>query len=426
MRRYGSWMATLLLGCALSVPSAAKNQGLPVEVDYLADLRFTATDFKTTSLAPAAQFRGAPSETFQATAVVTAATSIAGFELTGQLRGIGSVENDGPDHSLTVDEMFVERPVSDHLFVFAGRRNLAFGQAFGVSPTDVFLDPLQEDRSLNEARRRREIEGIDMVGFEAFVAQNASLLAFVAPAWEGFNQDHAIRALTALDLLWPGFEVTITFQAFWDDRPGIGWLMSKTLGNAVILYVEGTARQGRDRRTVVRSGAAMLAQFDVLPKDENDLRASVTLGSGYTFERGLSINLEYYRNGDGYSDREWAVLDDLISRNATHFDAGLFNGLPSQNLQILNDELRLFALRRNYLFARLFDANPIGVSVSGELTVFHNLDDGSGVVSTRLETDIKDRVTIGFLGSATYGGSHTEFGLRPTNYRGVAYVTVHF
>lgn len=419
-----------VVGSGIATPPAAFAQETSVRWSALLDLRHGERDREVTRLAPRKGFVGQPRRESSATAVLSGEVAQGAFTLQGQARAFErSNSSDWSDSDLEVDEFFVESQLTERAFAFVGRRNLAFGQAYGFSPADVFLDPRAEEQSLNETRRRRELRGQDLVGVEAFVSDNATLLAFVAPANGTLNRRQPDRFLVSANLVFPEWDMDATLLAFDDEREGVAWSTSAAVGQALVVYVDGALRRGRDRSTVEPVGPPAQGSFRVVPRDEEQLQMSMTAGGGYTFGSGVSVNLEYFRNADGYTSAEWSTIEDLIRLNAANFNARAFGGgaLPEGNLKRLNAVLDVLLTRQNYAFGRVAAPEPwLWKGFSAELTVLQNLDDASGLLSTRLEQDFRQRFTLGAHASFQYGDSTSEFGLRPAAAHATFYATLRF
>ena len=142
---------------------------------------------------------------------------------------------------LYVDELHAEYAVTPEHFLYAGRRHIVHGRSLGVNPLDVALDPLDLDRSKDTNRRRGEIEGQDMVGFESLLDDRLTLTGYWTPGE---------RTVLAGTLTVPEWKSDFTALVFDDERPGAGLSVSRTLGDAAVGYMDVTVRRGRDRAVI--------------------------------------------------------------------------------------------------------------------------------------------------------------------------------
>lgn len=167
------------------------------------------------------------------------------FTMNSQVRFI---YEDQEGHDVEFDEMYGEYSISDDLFLFAGRRNIVFGQSYGINPVDIFSDYNRIDNMLNENRKRVEYLGQDMIGFESYHSRNATLTGYLA---QDESTDHMDKGLFAHTTSFPDSNSDLTLLAFKDDQSGLGLSYTKTLTDSALLYLDTVFRQGRDRSEVV-------------------------------------------------------------------------------------------------------------------------------------------------------------------------------
>ena len=321
---------------------------------------------------------------------------------------------------LHVDELHAEYAATHEHFLFAGRRHIVHGRALGVNPLDIAVDPLDLDQALDTQRRRAEIKGQDMLGFESLPGDRFTLTGYWAPGE---------RVLLAGAFTMPRWNADLTVLAFDDDeRPGAGLSMSRTLGEALLAYADVAVRRGRDR-TVIRSDRgpdSAPGAFLVEAGDASRFFAQSSVGLGYTLEVGATFNLEYYFDANGYSDREWGQVTGLIADNDGNRGDVRLRELATGNLLLLSGQLRRLTLRRHYGFFRAHHPGLFGRDLAAEMSVFHNLEDRTGSLGLRLEHELGPNVLVGIEGRWLYGGDLDEFALRTGKRSGSVHITVNF
>ena len=320
---------------------------------------------------------------------------------------------------LHMDELHAEYAATPEHFLYAGRRHIVHGRSLGLNPLDVALEPLDLDRSKDTNRRRSEIEGQDMIGFESLLDDRFTLTGYWTPGE---------RALLAGAFTLPEWRSDLTAVVLDDARPGAGLSFSQTLGEAVLAYADIAVRRGRDRMVIGadrRSGADPGA-FLTEEGDDSRLFAQSSIGIGYTLESGTTFNLEYYFDENGYSTGEWDEIVDLIAENDAARTDERLGELPTGNLLQLAAQLDRFTLRRHYGFFRAQHPALFGRDLAVEMTIFHNLADHSGSVGLRLEHGMGPNLLLGIEGRNLYGEDLDEFALRTEGVSGSVYVTVHF
>ena len=353
-------------------------------------------------------------------------TTVAGLEawkgpvaVAGQLRVRNAPGEGERTARLHVDELYAEYALTPEHFLYAGRRNIVHGRSLGVNPLDVAVDPIELDRSKDTGRRRSEIEGQDMLGFESLLGGRFTLAGYWTPGE---------RTLLAGVFTLPEWKSDLTLLAFDDERPGVGLSFSRTFGEAVLVYADAVVRRGRDRPALRadRGPGADPGTFLAEAGDRGRLFPRTSLGASYTLESGASFNLEHYFDANGYSSGEWDEITGLIAENDANRRAGRFGGLPDGNLLRLNGQLGRFTLRRHYGLLRAHHPRLFGLDLAAEMNVFHGLADSSGSVGLRLERGMGPNLVVGIEGRYLYGEDLDEFALRTARLSGSIHVTVHF
>ena len=386
----------------------------------LVDFRVHARDDGATRLVPEPERIGVDPHLSSVTAVAGLEAWKGPIGVTGAGRLFARTARQGVDRvRLHVDELYAEYAASPEHFLFAGRRHIVHGHAFGVNPLDFALDAADLDRSKNSTRRRSEIEGQDMLGFESLLDDRLSLIGYWTPGES---------ALLAGAFTLPEWRSDVTALVLDDERPGAGLSFSRTLGDAVLAYADIAVRRGRDR-TVIRADRGSNAApgtFVAGGRDDSRLFAQSSIGAGYTLGSGATFNLEYHFDANGHSSGEWDEITDLIVENDTARREERFGELPTGNLLRLSARLNQLTLRRHYGFLRVRYPGLFGRNVTAEMTVLHGLADHSGSMSLRLEREMGPNLYIGVEGRHLYGEDLDEFALRPVKTSGSVHVTVQF
>ena len=409
----------LLVAAALAAAAPAGAEPWSWSLDGLVDVRARGRQDNATKLVPAPERIGLDTR-------VLSVTTVAGLEawrgpvaVAGQLRARNAPGEGGRTARLHVDELYAEYALTPEHFLHAGRRHLVHGRSLGVNPLDVAVDPVELDRSKDTDRRRNEIEGQDMLGFESLLGERFTLSGHWTPGE---------RTLLAGVFTLPEWKSDLTALVFDDERPGAGLSFSRTLGEAVLLYGDAVVRRGRDRPVIRadRGPGADPGAFLIAAGDRGRLFPRSSIGASYTLESGAGFNLEHYFDANGYTSGEWDEITGLIAGNDANRRAGRFGGLPEGNLLRLGGQLGRFTLRRHYGLLRAHHPRLFGLDLAAEMNVFHGLADRSGSVGLRLERGMGPSLVVGVEGRYLYGDDLDEFALRTARLSGSVHVTVHF
>ena len=320
---------------------------------------------------------------------------------------------------LLVDELHAEYAVTPEHFLYAGRRHIVHGRSLGVNPLDVALDPLEQDQAKDTERRRSEIRGQDMLGFESLLGDRFTLTGYWTPGE---------RALLAGSFTLAERKSDLTTLVFGDERPGAGLSLSHTLDEGLLAYADVAVRRGRDRLVIRADRKPGVVPGTFLTEEDGASRlfAQSSVGTSYTLDSGATFNLEYYFDANGYSTGEWGEISDLIVENDGNRADERLRGSATGNLLWLSAELHQLTLRRNYGFFRAQHPGLFGQDLAAAMLVLHNLTDHSGRLGLRLEREIGPNLFLGVEGRYFYGNHLDEFALRTSRLAGSVHVTVNF
>ena len=75
------------------------------------------------------------------------------------------------------DEAYTETLLGESLFLYAGRRILSYGQAYGLNPADILDDPLAKNQIFPSDQARSNVEGTDLIGADLLFWQRIQPVA---------------------------------------------------------------------------------------------------------------------------------------------------------------------------------------------------------------------------------------------------------
>jgi hypothetical protein len=288
--------------------------------------------------------------------------------------------SDVGETSAYVDELYWEHRFSPSSFTFLGRRKIVNGVAIGRNPSDFFNQSKTQDRTLNDEDRRAETEGDNIVGGSYFGRSYSIPSLLAAPA----GDSKRIRAMLQVNSNLNSLSTDVSFIAYYADRPSQGMNLSTVLGENTTIYTETALRKGRDRqRPVLSVNDVVIDAVD----DTNRWIADVVVGGQYTTGIGITLTAEYWRNNNGFSDKEYV---------------GIANSLTSGqgNPRLAGSLLSTPGLRKNSAFVRIGDIQLLD-TLKGEITWIRNMDDSSNFLRGAVNWDIgkADSFRIGLIGS---------------------------
>ena len=335
-------------------------------------------------------------------------------------------ESEDRESENSVDEAYIEAQLGDSVFAYAGRRILVYGQSYGLNPADILRDPLAENSTFSATLARGMNQGADLAGVDILDDFGGTFSFIYIADYDNprLNLTEDIATLRYAGFLANG-GADYSAALIGGAREGVVLSFSQGLGDASVLYMDGTLRRGREKRAI--SGTSPQGHLLPLPRDTKDLHPFATLGLGHFFETGWSLNVELSHDAGGYSDAEWGQITSALNTITPPQSA-----IEGRALGQLNGVLNHYTLRQNYTFLRLAhddlfgDALFLDSRVSGAATLLYGLDDDSGNLGVRLETSLADHITTGLHFTRTFGSKNDAFKLRPENSAVALYMTMPF
>lgn len=337
------------------------------------------------------------------------------LKLVTKLRPTVEIRPAETDFTLPVDDLYMDANLFQRAFLTLGVKNYREGVGLSFNPTDFLAEAKEQDFSKREEERRADRAGNLVAGVDVFF-KNFTLSALVVPHVLDL-QDGETRALFKVSVLFEAAKLDSSVLYFLADRPGVGFHLSKTVGQQLELHAEAAGRWGSPRKQVRKTQEAIdtvrPALFEIRdPPDRDKVFAELVVGGNYTFSDGTNIISEYYFVQDGYTGRQWDRVLELVEFSRSRFLAGVFGDLPRSNLLRANELLTFRRLRQHYLFFRFHNAKffeQFDTSVSFLL----NAEDRSFAVAPIIDFVGLKNFRLGINATILEGGRDSEFGLAP-------------
>lgn len=232
-----------------------------------------------------------------------------------------------------------------------------------------------------------------------------------------FRQSVAIRTQFSTDRASGGIISSIRSSSkkwsnldFRDDATSLGVYAQFTLNDAILLYTDIGVRNHLPGFYPKYIDSLSVWSFDATYLNSSKYFGNGVLGFSYTFPFGATVNLEYYRNQEGYNKQQNTKLKKIID------DAGKLIQSPDDMMQSyggflysqLND-LKLRTRSKNYIFCQysqreLFD----GFSVVLRSTV--NIVDGSFQVNPIITYYATKKIRFELVNPVEFGSKNSEYG----------------
>jgi len=331
-----------------------------------------------------------------------------------QTRPTYFLEQDNDDLDFFTDDAYLDLGLRENYFFYIGKRNLRDVVAYGENPTDFMGENKEVDFTKREEERRVEREGNYVVGAEAFL-KNITLSAAYAPHIDD-EQEENDRLLLRGNFFAESINTDMSLHFFEGDIPGVGFDISSTVSDNLVLHTENAFRWGSKRKEITLLNACScttLRTYDVTDPDDEKVYPHIVVGGSYTFGDGTNVILEYVYNGDGYNDSEWDEIFEFISyhedeyRNGSEQLKGAATGILATDA---TDIFQVREMRKNYIFFRLSNSTLIQ-NVDGQLVFILNADDMSFLTFPSIDYKARDNFVVGLSATLYTGDDDSEFGM---------------
>ncbi len=310
-------------------------------------------------------------------------------------------------------EAFVSLKPSLSLHLDVGKQRMRWGKGYAWNPVAFF------DRPKNPNDPELALEGLAVFSMEYIqsfpgVLKTITLTPVLLPVYDHINSDYGeLNALNfggKIYLLLYDTDIDFMFLAG-ESVPGrVGVDISRNLASNIELHGE-LAYVPDDKKNVLgRDGS--LAQ-------KTYASTSYLLGMRYLTQRNLTLILEYYRNGQGYTSDE---MGDFYFNVEQAYQSYLSTGDESPLLSLAGaagQAFRTFAPMQDYIFIRASQKEPWDILylIPSFFGIF-NLSDNSFSLTPEVLynpiTNLELRARATFLvgkGGSEYGEKQNDFRL---------------
>ena len=215
-----------------------------------------------------------------------------------------------PDYNYSIRELSYDLSLTDNLDMTVGRKILKWGPGYAFNPTGV-VEPQRSPSDPSD--RLGQNVGRTLISVNAFLGKSSLTLVYLNDAqfqsgnFHWGEHDYALRAYTFLN----GLDLSGILHYRQGDRLEVGTNWSYVVGENLGLHGEFLAKKGSstlyheilwsDNPDQIFSSDPYTVRFN----NSNEIFYKLLLGEQYTFEDGVNIALEYYRNMEGLSTSEW-------------------------------------------------------------------------------------------------------------------------
>lgn len=346
---------------------------------------------------------------------------------------IGFYEEDVHKTEAFFQESFLEWINEEKTIVLnAGRVQLEWGSGYHWNPTQVLLPYAQDPQNDFE-----EDTGVGMFLAEYSISRVTSTL--LVGQYSGKTEhENPVQYAAKFSFNFDPWEIALVHHQATEVFPTYGLSFTGLLTDSLELHGEWTTTQKRDRKRptlmnpmrLLRSGFTIPGQYDYLEDEQKSYTKSL-IGLQYTLLDDMSLIVEYYDNGHGYSDDEWKTIEMGVN-SALHngaWDNRAFNsergnpyeGFLKNTMEIIDQD----DVRQHYLFVRL-ETGVFKEIWQWEQVAIANLDDQSQVHRSKLKLLWDSSLEMSLRHTIFQGEELSEFGLIPYAHKSTFEITKYF
>lgn len=321
------------------------------------------------------------------------------------LRGTASQDEVAWEDGADVYAAFASIKASPRVTFELGKKTFKWGKGYAWNPV-AFIDRPKDPEDPEEAMEGFAAAGADLVRSMSGPLRTAALTAVVLPVWQGINEDFGAAGYTnfaaRLYLLYRDTDVDLVYYTGDSRSSRYGFAIAKNLAPNFEVHGEFAHTPAQRQRALTKSGGLALRQVS---------DTSFLAGLRYLSERDVTSIVEYYHNGDGYSEDELSRFFRFVEEGENLYQASGGDALLDERATVARGGYAVPQAGRNYLYARITVKEPWDVLYfSPALTGILNLDDQSYSAGPELLftgfTNFELRARFILLN----GGSLTEYG----------------
>lgn len=294
----------------------------------------------------------------------------------------------------------------------AGKRVFKWGKGYAWNPV-AFIDRPKDPNNPEEALEGFIGADFDLIRSFSGPLRTMALTGVIVPVWQDVNEDFGARnninLAAKLYLLYLDTDLDLLFYTGNSRSTRYGFSFSRNLATNLEIHGEIAHVPGQQQKILEPDGS-------VAARTVSD--TSYLLGLRYLTENDVTTIVEYYHNGDGYTEEE---LHRFLQTAVDGYEQYLIseNDLLLQKAAGLNESgYGKPQPGRNYLYTRASIKEPFDILYfTPSLTAIINLDDKSYSLSPELLytgiTNVELRLKFFWLN----GDYFSEYGEKPNQNR---------
>jgi hypothetical protein len=316
------------------------------------------------------------------------------------------------DDSADVYAAYASIKASPRFTFDLGKKVFKWGKGYAWNPV-AFIDRPKDPEDPEESMEGFIGAGADLVRSMEGPLRTAALTAVVLPVWLGVNEDFGVSGYinfaAKLYLLYRDTDIDFVYFTGDSRSTRYGIDISKNLAANFEIHAEVAHTPSTRQNVLTESGGLTLREVS---------DTSYLAGLRYLSERDVTTIVEYYHNGDGYTENELSRFYREVEEGYDLYRSSGDDTLLRGAAAVAKGGYAVPQAGRNYLYARVTAKEPRDILyfIPG-VTAILNLDDrsyslGPEMLYTRF-TNLELRARFIYLN----GGDRTEFAEKQNNTR---------
>ncbi len=286
-----------------------------------------------------------------------------------------------------------------------GKKVSKWGKGYAWNPVGFIARP-KDPNNPEESLEGYIGAGVDLIKSLPGALQTVALTAVVLPVWDDVNEDFGevdnVNLAAKLYLLYRDIDIDLVW--FTGDSRSTRYGADFSTNLAVNFEIHGEVAHTSAQKTRILLPSGVLSVREVAD-------TSYLLGLRYLTENDLTAIVEFYHNGDGYSEAEMDLFFQMVADANSQYLATGNDALYQQAQLVSQSGYGKPQSGRNYLYTRITQKEPFDILyLTPGLTAIINLDDNSYTVSPEAVYSGYKNWELRLRGSVINGGYFTENG----------------
>lgn len=327
----------------------------------------------------------------------------------------------GWEEDTSLYEGFVSLKPSPSFTVEAGKKVMKWGKGYAWNPVAFVSRPKDPDDP-EESLEGYTLASVDLIKSLSGPIQTIAITPVLFPVYEEVNNkygetDH-INFAGKLYLLI--FDTDIDFMFFTgkskEDSYGIDF--SKNILTNFEIHGEAAYTQDHEKHYIDSNGILYSRQSDEI---------SWLFGIRYLNKIDTTFIIEYYRNGKGFSEDEvTAYFQFTENAYSSYLSTGNEKGLKRSN-SLSKYYFSEKNYMKDYIYFKATQKEPFDILYfTPSLSVIFNVADAGFSISPEFLYEPVSNLELRLKPTFFQGGSHSEFGEKPLDYKVEFYVKYYF